>query len=270
MRRGKYGKRVWYGTSVSIGSSGLHSLRAMFAVILLLIAAGALSGGTHDPSVAHAASASSIVKPAKQYPFPNGFVYVDEVIPAARFDIRYYGEDNFVGRRIAGYKAPYAILTRQAADALKKVSDEVASKGYGIKIYDAYRPQKAVNDFIAWSKESSDIKMKQRYYPRLDKKNLFRLGFIATKSGHSRGSTVDITLVNLRTGKLVDMGGPHDFFGELSYYNYPLLTNTQKQNRKLLKDAMEQAGFKGYSKEWWHFTLVDEPYPHTYFNFDVK
>lgn len=268
MRSGEYEKRVWYGTSVSNGSSGLCSFRAIFAVILLLIAAGALLGGTHGSSKAHAAS--SIVKPAKQYPFPKGFVYVDEVIPAARFDIRYYGEDNFVGRRIAGYKAPYAILTRKATDALKKVSDEVASKGYGIKIYDAYRPQKAVNDFIAWSKESSDIKMKQRYYPRLDKKNLFRLGFIATKSGHSRGSTVDITLVNLRTGKLVDMGGPHDFFGELSYYNYPLLTNAQKQNRKLLKDAMEQAGFKGYSKEWWHFTLVDEPYPHTYFNFDVK
>lgn len=219
------------------------------------------------PLVPQAAAAGAAVK---QYPFPQGFVYVDEDIPAARYDIRYYGENNFVGRRIAGYNAPFAILTVQAAKALKAVSEELGPKGYGIKIYDAYRPQKAVDDFIAWSKVPSDTKMKQQYYPRLDKKNLFRLGFIATKSGHSRGSTVDLTLVNLKTGTLVDMGGPHDFFGSLSYYASPQITKSQRDNRRLLKETMNKHGFKGYSKEWWHFTLVNEPFPDRYFNFDVE
>ncbi|AHV97569.1 M15 family metallopeptidase [Paenibacillus sabinae] len=225
-----------------------------------------LPGGWNTALEVNAAAKKAV----KQYPFPGSFVYVDEVIPGARFDIRYYGENNFVGRRIAGYHAPYAILTKQAATALKAVSDELKPKGYAIKIYDAYRPQKAVNDFIQWSKDAADIKMKRQYYPRLEKKNLFKLGFIASKSGHSRGSTVDLTLVSLKTGKLVDMGGPHDFFGSLSYYQSPQITAAQQANRRLLKEVMNKHGFKGYSKEWWHFTLVNEPFPGRYFDFDVE
>ncbi|MFD1774670.1 M15 family metallopeptidase [Paenibacillus rhizophilus] len=241
--------------------------RLILALTLILVFAGMpLPGGWSTASPVNASAKEAI----KQYPFPIGFVYVDEVIPNARFDIRYYGENNFAGRRIAGYNAPYAILTKQAAKALKAVSDELEPKGYAIKIYDAYRPQKAVNDFIKWSKDGGDIKMKRQYYPRLDKKNLFKLGFIATKSGHSRGSTVDLTLVSIKTGKLVDMGGPHDFFGSLSYYDSPQITEAQQANRRLLKEVMNKHGFKGYSKEWWHFTLIKEPFPERYFDFDVE
>jgi len=214
--------------------------------------------GTHDKGI------------VKKYPFPKGFVYLDEVIPSAYYDIRYYGENNFVGARIDGYKAPFAILTSQAATALKAVSTELARKGYSLKIHDAYRPQKAVSHFVRWSQDASDVKTKKEYYPKLDKRNLFKLGFIATKSGHSRGSTVDLTLVYTKTGKEVDMGSPLDFFGDISYYNTSLITKAQKANRKLLKDAMVKQGFKPYSKEWWHFTLIKEPYPNQYFNFNVE
>ena len=129
---------------------------------------------------------------------------------------------------------------------------------------------RAVNHFVRWSQDASDLKMKAQYYPKLDKRNLFKLGFIAKKSGHSRGSTIDLTLADKDTGGLVDMGSPYDFFGEISYYNTPLISSTQHANRKLLKDAMMKQGFKPYAKEWWHFTLNKEPYPKQYFNFAVE
>ncbi|OMF27003.1 peptidase M15 [Paenibacillus sp. FSL H8-0259] len=201
---------------------------------------------------------------------PGGFVYLDEVIPTAQYEIRYYSENNFTGTRVDGYKAPLAIFSRTAASALKKVSEDLAGKGYILRIYDAYRPQQAVNHFVRWSQDAADIKMKQQYYPKLDKRNLFKLGFISKKSGHSRGSTIDLTLADKKTGALVDMGSPYDFFGEISYYNTTLVNSTQHANRKVLKDAMSKQGFKPYTKEWWHFTLIKEPYPQQYFNFNVE
>lgn len=227
------------------------------------VAAGA-SDGTTDSSTTQNLTIE------KKNKLPKGFVYLDEVIPAAQYEIRYYSENNFVGRRIDGYKGPFAIMTHTGAAALKGVSDDLAARGYLLKVYDAYRPQKAVNHFVRWSQDSGDLKMKQQYYPKLDKRNLFKLGFIARKSGHSRGSTVDLTLVDIKTGKTVDMGSPFDFFGDISYYNTKLISKTQQANRKILRDAMVKHGFKPYSKEWWHFTLMKEPYAKTYFNFDVE
>ncbi|ASA26284.1 peptidase M15 [Paenibacillus donghaensis] len=206
----------------------------------------------------------------KQRAFPQGFVYLDEVIPTAEYEIRYYGDNNFVGRRIDGYKAPLAIYSSKGAAALKAVSDELEPKGYILKIHDAYRPQQAVNHFVRWSQNAADLKMKAQYYPALDKRNLFKLGFIARKSGHSRGSTIDLTLADAKSGEELDMGSPYDFFGSISYYETKLITPAQQRNRAILKNAMVKHGFKPYSKEWWHFTLVKEPFPQQYFNFKVE
>jgi D-alanyl-D-alanine dipeptidase len=206
----------------------------------------------------------------KKNALPQGFIYLDKLIPSAQYDLRYYGEYNFVGKRIDGYKTPLAIMSLKAAKALKKVNTELEQKGYVLKIFDAYRPQKAVNHFVRWSKDTKDIKMKKQFYPKLDKRNLFKLGFIATKSGHTRGSTVDLTLVHLSTGKEVDMGGSFDFFGDVSNHGTKLITKQQMIHRNLLKNAMVKQGFKPYTKEWWHYTLITEPFPNTYFNFDVE
>lgn len=201
---------------------------------------------------------------------PEGFVYIKQVIPNAQCDIRYYSENNFVGTRIDGYKAPVAILSNEAARALKNASEELNSQGYCLKIFDAYRPQKAVNHFIRWSSDLNDIKMKHWYYPNVGKKDLFRLGYIARKSGHTRGSTVDLTLVYKRTGEELDMGSSFDFLDEISEYNTTRITANQSANREILRSVMQKHGFKAYAKEWWHFTLINEPYPNQYFNFDVE
>jgi len=206
----------------------------------------------------------------KKNNLPKGFVYIDDMIPSAQFDIRYYSEYNFVGKRIDGYKAPLAIMSLKGVTALKKVSDELEKKGYLLLIYDAYRPQKGVNDFVRWSKDAKDTKMKNEFYPLLDKRNLFKLGFISSKSGHTRGSTIDLSLVHKSTGKVVDMGGPFDFFGDISNHGTKLITKQQTGNRNVLKNAMVKYGFKPYSKEWWHYTLINEPFPKQYFNFDVE
>ncbi|MFC3749651.1 M15 family metallopeptidase [Paenibacillus sp. GCM10012306] len=226
------------------------------------------SGSIHNSESAD--QSKPLSTPEKQYKLPQGFVYLDEIIPSAQYEIRYYSSNNFVGQRIDGYKAPLAIMAQPAANALKAVSENLARQGYILRIYDTYRPQKAVNHFIRWSKDARDIKMKQQYYPALDKKNLFKLGFISSKSGHSRGSTVDLTLAYLKNGAVVDMGSPYDFFGPISYYDTKLISKTQMVNRKILKDAMVKEGFQPYSKEWWHFTLKKEPYPGKYFDFDVE
>lgn len=206
----------------------------------------------------------------KKNNLPKGFVYIVDMIPLAHFDIRYYSEYNFVGKRIDGYKAPLAIMSLKGVTALKKVSDELEKKGYLLLIYDAYRPQKGVNDFVRWSKDGKDTKMKNEFYPLLDKRNLFKLGFISSKSGHTRGSTIDLSLVHKSTGKVVDMGGPFDFFGDISNHGTKLITKQQTGNRNVLKNAMVKYGFKPYSKEWWHYTLINEPFPKQYFNFDVE
>ena len=153
---------------------------------------------------------------------------------------------------------------------MKEVSDEVISKGYRLKIYDAYRPQKAVSHFMRWVLDSYDTLMKKYFYPELEKNILFPQGHIAEKSGHSRGSTVDLTLFDMNTEKEVDMGGTFDYFGELSHPDYKNITETQYQNRMILRKAMTDHGFKPLAEEWWHFTLKNEPYPDTYFTFPVN
>ena len=200
---------------------------------------------------------------------PDGFVSVTDVIPDALLDVRYYSTYNFVGERMDGYEAPIVLLTREAADALALVNADMRAKGLRLVIYDGYRPQQAVDHFVRWAK-SADESMRAAFYPDVEKVDLFERGFIAKRSGHSRGSTVDLTLLDEKTGMLLDMGGPFDFFGELSHPDYSGVTAAQHDNRWLLRETMLKRGFKALSTEWWHFTLVNEPYPDTYFNFPVR
>lgn len=200
----------------------------------------------------------------------SDFVAITDVVPDVILEIRYYGTYNFVGTRIDGYLAPTALLTHQAADSLKAVSDDVISLGYRLKIYDAYRPQCAVDHFVRWAADVADTTMRRYFYPDVDKSRLFELDYIMAKSGHTRGSTVDLTLFDMTTEKEVDMGGTFDWFGTESHPDYRGITDVQFANRMILRDAMLRHGFKPLDSEWWHFTLKDEPYPDTYFTFPVE
>ena len=212
----------------------------------------------------------------------SDFVAITSVVPDAILEIRYHSTYNFIGSRIDGYEQPTALMTRQAADSLRVVSNELKAQGYLLRIYDAYRPQCAVDHFVRWGKAIDDTLMRSYFYPMVDKKDLFRLGYIATQSSHSRGSTVDLTLFDMRTGKDVDMGGTFDWFGNEShpdcggnpetgeYRPNDTITAAQFANRMLLRNAMLRHGFKPYDCEWWHFTLANEPYPDTYFQFPVR
>lgn len=200
----------------------------------------------------------------------SDFVVLAEEVPDVILEIRYYSTYNFVGDRIDGYEEPIALITKEAAKALKKASDELKSKGYRLKIYDAYRPQKAVTNFVNWAKDTKDIRMKKYFYPELDKKVLFPQKYIAEHSGHSRGSTVDLTLFDMNKEKEADMGGTFDYFGKLSHPDYKGITKKQYNNRMILRKAMLDNGFDPYPEEWWHFTLKDEPFKDTYFTFPVK
>ena len=200
----------------------------------------------------------------------SDFVEVTEVIPDVILEIRYYSTYNFVGARVDGYERPLALMTRQAADSLKAVSDELKAHGYRLKIWDTYRPQRAVNHFIRWAEDIQDTAMKAIFYPMVNKSLLFEQGYICARSSHSRGSTVDLTLVEERTGKELDMGSPFDWFGDESHPNYRCRLYMQSYNRLLLRDAMVRHGFAGIDSEWWHFTLVNEPYPDTYFDFPIE
>ncbi len=200
----------------------------------------------------------------------TGFVSITDVIPDAILEIRYYSTYNFIGDRVNGYEEPIALLSKEAAVALKKVSDELNDKGYRIKIFDAYRPQIAVDHFASWAADVSDTRMKTYFYPDIDKSLLFDYGYIAYRSGHSRGCTVDLTLFDMKTGKEVDMGGPFDYFGSLSHPDYTGITDEQYKNRMVLREAMLNNGFRACPTEWWDFTLIDEPYPYTYFSFPVS
>ena len=202
----------------------------------------------------------------------SDFVVVTDIVPDVLLEIRYYSTYNFVGERIDGYEAPIALMTRQAADSLKAVSDDLKQQGYRLKIWDAYRPQRAVNHFIRWAENLSDTAMKHIFYPMVDKSLLFEQGYIWAHSSHSKGSTVDLTLVDAATGKELDMGSPFDWFGEEShpvYVNFPHSADLIRQNRHILWDAMLRHGFTMIDSEWWHFTLANEPYPDTYFNFPI-
>ena len=199
----------------------------------------------------------------------SGFVVVTDIVPDAILEIRYFSTYNFVGERIDGYEQPVALLTREAADSLKAVNEELKAHGYRIKIWDAYRPQRAVNHFIRWAENTRDTAMKDFFYPMVDKSQLFEKQYIMARSGHSRGSTIDLTLVDAHTGKELDMGSPFDWFGDESHPDYRCKLYRQSENRLTLRNAMLRHGFKGIDSEWWHFTLIEEPYPDTYFDFPV-
>lgn len=207
------------------------------------------------------------------------FVQIAEVIPDVILEIRYYSTYNFIGDRIPGYDQPVAFLTRQAADSLKVVSDELKEKGYRLKIFDAYRPQCAVDYFMKWAKDTADNRMKSYFYPELNKAVLVPEGYVAEKSSHTRGSTVDLTLFDMNTEREVDMGCTYDYFGVASHPDvqpgqeagiYKPINDEQYANRLVLREAMLHHGFKPYDSEWWHFTLKDEPFPNTYFTFPLN
>lgn len=201
---------------------------------------------------------------------PSGFVVLADYVPHIVQEIRYYSTYNFIGERIDGYEEPCALLTKEAARALKSVSNEMIVHGYRLKIFDAYRPACAVKHFVLWGIEDQDIRMKPYFYPDLQKQELFEQGYIAKKSSHSRGSTVDLALLDMSTGKELDMGSPFDLFSVVSHPDYKGITEQQYENRMMLQRAMVRNGFEPIDCEWWHFTLKDEPYPDTYFEFPVS
>ncbi|MBR5979774.1 MAG: M15 family metallopeptidase [Oscillospiraceae bacterium] len=201
---------------------------------------------------------------------PSGFVVLADYIPAAVQEIRYHSSYNFIGDRIDGYEEPCALITIEAARALKSVSNELIVQGYRLKVFDAYRPVMAVKHFVLWGIEDQDIRMKPYFYPDLEKQELFNKGYIAKRSSHSRGSAVDLTLLDMKTGKEADMGGPFDFFSELSHPDFRGITDEQYENRMTLRRSMLRNGFEPIDCEWWHFVLRDEPYPDTYFEFPVS
>ena len=198
---------------------------------------------------------------------PSGFVLLSDHVPQIVQEIRYFSTYNFIGDRIDGYEEPCALLTKEAARALKAVSNEVMVQGYRLKVFDAYRPACAVRHFVLWGIEDQDVRMKPYFYPDLEKQELFAKGYIAKQSSHSRGSAVDLTLLDIKTGKELDMGSPFDFFGEISHPDCRSVTEEQYENRMLLQRVMTRNGFDPLDCEWWHFVLRDEPYPDMYFEF---
>ncbi len=232
--------------------------------------------------------------PKENLPTMMPFVSIADLDPTISVEARYFGTHNFVGRPIKGYKAAKCLLTKEAAMALVLVQSDLKASHNSLKVYDCYRPQKAVNDFVEWSKDANDQKMKNEFYPRVDKKDAFKLGYIAEKSGHSRGSTVDLTIVSIpmkpnadyKEGqKLIDCTAPHtkrfrdnshdmgtgyDCFDPMAATASKKIGKMAKTNRAILKAAMEKRGFKNYENEWWHFTLANEPHPNTYFDIEVE
>lgn len=209
----------------------------------------------------------------------SAFVVVTDVIPDAELDIRYFTTYNFTGDRVPGYDEPVALLTREAADSLRAVSNDLRAKGYRIKIFDAYRPQCAVDFFMKWAQKPADVRMKKDFYPEIGKAMIIPQGYVARKSGHTRGSTIDLTIVDIKSGEEVDMGSPFDYFGTVSHATiqpgqkagaHKPISKEQYRNRMILRQAMTNHGFRPYNGEWWHFTLRNEPFPSTYFSFPVK
>ncbi len=199
----------------------------------------------------------------------DGFVYLNDIDDSIIVDLKYYSSENFTGRFVDGYLANKAILTNEAGIALSNAQKDFNKLGYSLILYDAYRPQSAVDFFVRWSTNLNDTLFKNLYYPDIKKSNLFKLGYIAYKSGHSRGSTIDVSLVDITTNKEIDMGTIFDYFGIESHTFYDNLTENQKANRLLLYEIMSNNGFQNYSKEWWHYTLKNEPFQ-KYFNFLIN
>jgi D-alanyl-D-alanine dipeptidase len=197
-------------------------------------------------------------------------VYLSTVDSTIIKELRYFTNNNFIGKPINGYKKNVVIVSEKAAIALKKIQQKLLKDSLSLKIFDAYRPQQSVDHFVKWAKVLNDTLMKQQFYPRVAKNKLFKLGFIASKSGHTRGSTVDLTIVDLKTNTALDMGNIYDFFGDESHPFYKNISKIQQKNRLLLRKVMLKNGFKPYDNEWWHFTLKNEPFPRKYFNFPVE
>jgi len=210
-----------------------------------------------------------LVMSASAFSLPNDFIYVKDIAPFITQDIRYATANNFIGYPLTGYQKPICILTKSTVQALIEVQKELNHQGLGLKIFDGYRPQMTVDFFISWAKDAADQKMKSQYYPNVNKADFFKLGYVAEKSGHTRGSTVDLTIINLKTQQEIDMGTHFDFMDPLSHPDNQMITKAQYQNRQLLQQLMVKHGFKPLDTEWWHFTLINEPYPETYFNFIV-
>lgn len=208
---------------------------------------------------------STSIYARKALPFPD----IKALSPNVIVDAKYYGEKNFVGERIDGYEAPKCLLSKKAAQALSRAQKLAEKQELSLKAFDCYRPQIAVDHFVRWAKDLKDTKRKKVHYPYVSKENLFSEGYIASKSGHSRGSTIDLTLAT-KAGKELDMGGIFDYFDPLSHTLSKKITKSQLKNRLKLKSIMEEAGFRNYKKEWWHYTLRKEPYPQSYFSFPVK
>jgi D-alanyl-D-alanine dipeptidase len=235
---------VWHSSPVNVR-------RALFAVLLAMSCGGAATAQDR----------------------PAGFVDAASVVPGLVVDMRYAGSHNFVGRPIDGYMAPRCLVTRQAADALAAVAGDLAPRGLVIKVFDCYRPTRAVANFVRWARDLNDTAAKAEFYPDVDKRTLFRDGYIASHSGHSRGSTADLTLAQAdgsEPGRELDMGTHFDFFSPLSWTAEPSVGAAAHANRMLLATAMRRRGFRGYDREWWHFTLRGEPFPQTYFDFPVR
>lgn len=200
---------------------------------------------------------------------PPGFVYADEAVPHCLIDAKYAGSDNFLGRPVAGYLKPFVVLTQEAADRLVKVAAEMFGKGFRLKFFDAYRPQRAVDDFVAWGADLTDTARKAAHYPNESKAAMFEKGYIAERSGHTRGCAVDLTLVGRDTLTELDMGTGFDFMDIRSHHGAEGITKEQAANRELLRDIMCANGFRPYREEWWHYIVDPEPYPDTYFDFPI-
>jgi len=201
---------------------------------------------------------------------PEQFVELGEFIPGIHLDVRYFGVDNFVGGRIDGYEAAKIYMSRPAAEALANLQQQLLAMDLSLKVFDAYRPQRAVNHFIRWAQDLQDTRMKDRFYPSVDKQNLFSEGYISERSGHSRGSTIDLTLVHIANGEELDMGSPWDFFDPVSWPSSNEVTEQQLENRMLLQSLMVEYGFVSIRTEWWHFYFADEPFPDDYFDFVIR
>ena len=202
-------------------------------------------------------------------PAKDDFFFVDEWAPAIRWDAKYATWDNFTGKPVDGYLTNRIVGTRALCTALERAQGKAASVGFGLLLWDGYRPQPAVDRFLRWSQEPEDGRTKSRHYPRIGRAEMFERGYVAARSGHSRGGTVDLTLYDLATNELVPMGGGHDLMDPVSHHGAPGITPAETQNRRHLRSLMEACGFTAYEREWWHYTLADEPYPDTYFDFPV-
>ena len=201
---------------------------------------------------------------------PKGFGYILNEIPTIEIELRYFGTNNFIGKPIDGYQKPVLIISSKAIIQLKEIQKDLQKQNLGLKIFDAYRPQRAVNHFVIWAKDLNDTIQKPIFYPNVKKSVLFKEGYIASRSGHTRGSTLDLTIINLNTKQELDMGSPYDFFGKESWVSHQNITSKQQQNRQLLQRVMKKHNFRNYPQEWWHFTLRNEPFPNTYFDFPIE